>query len=50
MDIDLDGVALRTLVTEGLLRTKQTSRDKDALDRLVLERALAVLMRSDTAG
>jgi len=31
---------VRTLNLEGLLKTKQTSRDKDKLDRLILERAL----------
>ena len=39
--IDLDGVAVRTIDLEGMLKTKQTSRDKDKLDRIVLERALA---------
>jgi len=43
--IDLDGVPVRTLDIEGLLKTKQTSRDKDRLDRLVLERALAEFRR-----
>jgi hypothetical protein len=43
--IDLDGVPLRTLDLEGLLKTKQTMRDKDRMDRVVLERALAVLKR-----
>lgn len=38
--IDLDGVPVRTVSLEGLLRTKQTHREKDALDRVVLERAL----------
>ena len=47
VSVDLDGVALNTLDIEGLLKTKQTSRDKDKLDRLVLERALAVLRRGD---
>lgn len=41
--IDLDGVPLRTLDIEGLLKTKQTARDKDKLDRIVLERALQAL-------
>ena len=41
--IDLDGVPVRTLDIEGLWKTKQTSRDKDRLDRIVLERALAKL-------
>lgn len=45
--IDLDGVALRTLDLEGLLKTKQTSREKDKLDRSILERALEALRRND---
>ena len=39
--VDLDGLPVRTVNLEGLLRTKQTSRDKDVMDRMVLERALA---------
>jgi hypothetical protein len=39
--IDFDGVALRTVNLEGLLKTKQSSREKDKMDRLILERALA---------
>ena len=38
--IDFDGVPVRTLNIEGLLKTKQTSRDKDKLDRMILERAI----------
>ena len=38
--IDFDGIPIRTLSLEGLLKTKQTSRDKDKLDRVILERAL----------
>ncbi len=38
--IDFEGVPVRTLNLEGLLKTKQTTRDKDRLDRLILERAL----------
>ena len=38
--IDFDGVPLHTISLEGLLRTKQTSREKDHMDRLILERAL----------
>jgi predicted nucleotidyltransferase len=41
--IDLDGIPVRTINLQGLLLTKQTARDKDIADRLVLERALAVL-------
>jgi predicted nucleotidyltransferase len=38
--IDLDGVQVSTINLEGLLLTKKTSRDKDAIDRIVIERAL----------
>ena len=40
--IDLEGIPVRTVSLEGLLRTKQTMRDKDISDRHVLERALDV--------
>jgi len=43
--IDIDGIPVRTLNLEGLLRTKNTQRDKDRIDRSVLERALAELHR-----
>lgn len=39
--IDLDGIPVRTVNLQGLLLTKQTARDKDVADRIVLERALA---------
>ena len=45
--VDLDGLEIRTIDIEGLLRTKQTTRDKDVADRIVLERALDAL-RSDS--
>jgi predicted nucleotidyltransferase len=41
--LDLDGVPVRTVNLQGLLLTKQTARDKDVADRIVLERALAIL-------
>lgn len=41
--LDLDGVEVRTLDLEGLLKTKQSARDKDRLDRAVLQRALRAL-------
>ena len=37
--IDLDGIPVRTLNLEGLLRTKQGAREKDSADRRVLELA-----------
>ena len=33
--IDLDGLPIRTINLEGLLRTKQTARDKDIADLIV---------------
>lgn len=41
--IDLEGIPVRTINLEGLLRTKQTMRDKDVADRIILERALEAL-------
>ena len=41
--IDLDGIPVKTVTLEGLLLTKQTMREKDVGDRLVIERALAFL-------
>jgi UDP-N-acetylenolpyruvoylglucosamine reductase len=38
--VDLEGVPVRTVSLEGLLRTKQTMRDKDVADRHILERAI----------
>ena len=40
--IDLDGIAVRTVSLEGLLLTKQTMREKDVADRIIIERALEV--------
>ena len=44
--IELDGVLVQTINLEGLLLTKQTLREKDIADRIILERALA-LFRND---
>ncbi len=44
--IDFENIPVRTLNLEGLLKTKQTSRDKDKLDRVILERALDELKKS----
>jgi predicted nucleotidyltransferase len=41
--LDLDGVPVSTIDLEGLLLTKQTMREKDIADRIVIERALEVL-------
>lgn len=38
--VDLDGIPVRTLSLEGLLLTKQSVRDKDVMDRMVLQRAI----------
>jgi hypothetical protein len=45
--VDMDGLPIRTINLEGLLRTKQTMRDKDIADRAVLERALEVLQERE---
>ena len=41
--IDLDGIAVKTVDLEGLLLTKQTMRDKDVADRIIIERAIEAL-------
>ncbi len=45
--IDLEGIPVSTVSLEGLLRTKQTMRDKDIADRAVLERAIEVLNKDN---
>ena len=45
--VDMDGLPIRTVNLEGLLRTKQTMRDKDLADRNILERALEVLQERE---
>ncbi len=41
--VDLDGIPVQTLSLDGLIKTKQSMRDKDAMDRIVLERAIAAI-------
>jgi hypothetical protein len=43
--LDLDGIPVRTVNLEGLLLTKQTTRDKDIADRIVIEQALEIFRR-----
>ena len=38
---EIDGVLVRTINLEGLLRTKQSARGQDVTDRMAIERALA---------
>ncbi len=45
--VDLDGIPVRTVSLEGLLLTKQTMREKDVSDRIVLERAIDELGKND---
>jgi hypothetical protein len=47
--IDLDDVPLRALDLEGLLKTKRNLREKDRVDRVVLERAIEALRRDKAA-
>ena len=44
--IDLDGIPVRTINLDGLLRTKQTKREKDVSDRMILERAIEVIRQN----
>jgi predicted nucleotidyltransferase len=48
--IEFEGIPVRTINLEGLLLTKQTLREKDVPDRLILERALEVLRASRRTG
>jgi predicted nucleotidyltransferase len=41
--IDLEGLQIRTINLDGLLLTKQSMRDKDVADRVIIERALEAL-------
>ena len=41
--LDLDGIPLKTISLQGLLLTKQTVREKDISDRLILEKAIRIL-------
>ncbi len=49
-NIDLEGLPIRTINLEGLLRTNQTRRDKDIADRIVLERALEIVRERGKAS
>lgn len=40
--LELEGIPVKTVNLEGLLLTKQTMRDKDVADRIIIERALEV--------
>lgn len=44
--IAFEGIPVSTINLEGLLLTKQTLREKDLPDRIILERALAVMRTS----
>ena len=44
--IQIDGIPVKTINLEGLLLTKQTLREKDIPDRMILERALDILRES----
>lgn len=43
--IEFDGVPVRTLNLEGLLKTKMSAREKDVADRNILERAIQEMNR-----
>lgn len=41
--VNFEGIPVRTVSLEGLLLTKQTTRDRDISDRIIIERAIDVL-------
>lgn len=43
--LDLEGIPVKTINLKGLLLTKQTMRDKDIADRIIIERALEVFRK-----
>ncbi|MCB1943741.1 MAG: hypothetical protein KDI53_17130, partial [Candidatus Accumulibacter sp.] len=47
--VDLQGVPVRTINLEGLLRTKRMTRDKGVADRTVLERQRVTFRRHSQA-
>lgn len=47
LTVDVDGIPVKTVTLDGLLRTKQTVRDKDRADCRILERAISVLIPVD---
>jgi hypothetical protein len=44
--IEFEGIPVRTINLEGLLLTKQTLREKDVPDRIVIERTLEAMRTS----
>jgi len=44
--ITFEGIPVSTINLEGLLLTKQTLREKDVPDRIIIERALEVMRKS----
>lgn len=43
--IEIDGIPVRTLNLEGLLLTKQTPREKDLMDKVMLKKALSSIKK-----
>jgi hypothetical protein len=43
--IDFDGIPVTTISLDGLLLTKQTVREKDVSDRMILERAISEITK-----
>lgn len=48
--VEIDGLQIKTVSLEGLLKTKQTSRSKDIMDRVILERAIDEIRRQNQQG
>jgi len=46
--IDLDGIPVKTLSLSGLIKTKKSMRDKDVMDRIILQRAIDALQKNSS--
>ncbi len=44
--IEIDGISIKTINLKGLLKTKQTTREKDISDRIIIERAIFEINKS----
>ena len=48
--IDIDGIPVNTLTLEGILKTKQSQRDKDTMDRVIIQKALDAIKNNKDPG
>lgn len=48
--VEIDGIPVNTLTLEGILKTKQSDREKDSMDRVIIERALNAIQKNKDPG